>query len=227
MIRPAVVLVNLVTLGSLASGIFAITQGLAGHYGLLYAALTGCLVLDGIDGVLARRLGAETQFGKYADAVSDFVAFGLGGGLAIAAGMPFESALPLLLLWPFAAAARLVGFVWSPQVPGQFAGLPLPAATFAMIGMAHILPSSTSISTPWLYIVAATAAGLMASERKFPKRTSAMLACFAAAAGLHMLDLTPLPDAMVVSTACLVFIGLPVFDWLGRSLGLGLLWRQR
>ena len=74
---------NLLTFGSNLSALTA--MGLA-YYAkdpraAYFLLLSG--VFDALDGPVAKKLGAQSRFGTYYDAISDFLAFGLAPALAL------------------------------------------------------------------------------------------------------------------------------------------------
>jgi CDP-diacylglycerol--serine O-phosphatidyltransferase len=68
---------NLVTLLALASGITAIRLGIEGRYELAVGAIIVAVVLDAMDGRLARLLKGTSRFGAELDSLADFLNFGV------------------------------------------------------------------------------------------------------------------------------------------------------
>lgn len=68
---------NLITTAALLSGFYSIIASMDGHYlHAIYAIfLSACL--DGLDGRVARAIGAQSPFGEQLDSLSDLIAFGL------------------------------------------------------------------------------------------------------------------------------------------------------
>jgi len=89
-------------------------------------------VLDAFDGVTARLLGAESDFGKEFDSFADLISFGLapmGVLLTVEAIAARPAILILLALYPVAGVFRLVRFNLG-NSSGYFTGLPITAAGF-------------------------------------------------------------------------------------------------
>ncbi|MGA7266212.1 MAG: CDP-alcohol phosphatidyltransferase family protein, partial [Aestuariivirga sp.] len=74
---------NLITLLALCSGITAIRLAVEGRYELAVAAVIFAVVLDALDGRLARFLKGTSRFGAELDSLADFVNFGVAPALLI------------------------------------------------------------------------------------------------------------------------------------------------
>ncbi|TMJ37659.1 MAG: phosphatidylcholine/phosphatidylserine synthase, partial [Alphaproteobacteria bacterium] len=74
---------NLVTLLALCSGVTAIRLGVEGRYELAVGAVILAIVLDAIDGRLARFLKGTSRFGAELDSLADFVNFGVAPAILI------------------------------------------------------------------------------------------------------------------------------------------------
>jgi CDP-diacylglycerol--serine O-phosphatidyltransferase len=108
---------------------------------ILIAAL-----LDGMDGRLARRLGAESPLGKQLDSFADLVSFGLAP-IAILLTYPASrnGGWPLyicLILYAAAGAFRLARFNVD-TYKNYFVGLPITAAGVMMVGLSLFLHYSS------------------------------------------------------------------------------------
>ena len=74
---------NLITLLALCSGVTAIRLGMEGRYELAVGAVILAIVLDAIDGRLARLLKGTSRFGAELDSLADFVNFGVAPAMLI------------------------------------------------------------------------------------------------------------------------------------------------
>ncbi len=74
---------NLVTLLALCSGVTAIRLGIEGRYELAVGAIIVSIVLDAVDGRLARYLKGTSRFGAELDSLADFINFGVAPALLI------------------------------------------------------------------------------------------------------------------------------------------------
>lgn len=71
------VLPNLVTLLGICAGLTAIRMAIEGRFDLAVLAIILALILDGIDGRLARFFRSSSKFGEQLDSLADFVDFGV------------------------------------------------------------------------------------------------------------------------------------------------------
>ena len=68
---------NLVTILGLCAGLTALRFAFAGRFEAAAALIVFAAVLDGFDGLLARRLDAASRFGAELDTLADFFNFGV------------------------------------------------------------------------------------------------------------------------------------------------------
>ena len=134
---------NLITLLALCSGVTAIRLGVEGRYELAVGAVIVAIVLDAIDGRLARLLKGTSRFGAELDSLADFVNFGVAPAILIY--MWSLNALKSLgwlvaLCLAICCALRLARFnvaIDDPDKPAWmmnfFTGAPAPAGA----GLAH------------------------------------------------------------------------------------------
>lgn len=97
--RGVFLLPNLFTTGALFSGFYAIIAGMNGQFELAAVAIFVAMVLDGLDGRVARLTNTQSKFGEQYDSLSDMVSFGLAPALVM-----FNWALSSLGKWGWAAA---------------------------------------------------------------------------------------------------------------------------
>lgn len=74
---------NLITLLALCAGVTAIRMGVEGRYELAVAAIILAIVLDALDGRIARLLKGTSRFGAELDSLADFVNFGVAPAMLI------------------------------------------------------------------------------------------------------------------------------------------------
>ncbi len=82
-IRPLMLLPNLMTLGAVCVGLTAVRFALDGRVDLAVIALVLAMVLDGLDGRVARALNSSSRIGKELDSLADFFNFGIAPGLIL------------------------------------------------------------------------------------------------------------------------------------------------
>jgi len=124
---------NLFTTASLFAGFYAIVQSMNGYYDHAAIAIMVALIMDGLDGRVARLTNTQSPFGSEYDSLSDMVSFGVAPALVI-----YVWALQPLgrLGWVAAfiycacAAIRLARFNVKLDIDNKryFFGLPSPAA---------------------------------------------------------------------------------------------------
>ena len=79
--RGIYLLPNLFTTGVLFCGFFAIVQAMNGRFEASAVAIFVALVLDGMDGRVARWTNTQSEFGAQYDSIADMVAFGAAPAL--------------------------------------------------------------------------------------------------------------------------------------------------
>ena len=72
---------NLLTTGALFAGFYAIISSQMGRFEPACIAIFIAMVLDGLDGRVARMTNTASEFGKEYDSISDMVSFGLAPAL--------------------------------------------------------------------------------------------------------------------------------------------------
>ncbi|VTX91864.1 CDP-diacylglycerol--serine O-phosphatidyltransferase [Acinetobacter ursingii] len=68
---------NLITTAALLSGFYSITASMNGEFLQAIYAIFLAALLDGLDGRVARAIGAQSAFGEQYDSLSDLLAFGV------------------------------------------------------------------------------------------------------------------------------------------------------
>jgi CDP-diacylglycerol--serine O-phosphatidyltransferase len=137
--RLRFVLVNACTVASLLLGMSAIFLAV-NHAGVTWAALCliACVVFDGLDGALARRLGVSSAFGAQMDSLADMCSFGIAAPVVVyawlAESVPAALAMAACSLVAVCAAIRLARFNVSPKDGRFFCGVPttMVAAVLAL-----------------------------------------------------------------------------------------------
>src|ERR1043165_5626609 len=74
---------NMFTLMALFSGFYAIVQAMSDHYEQAAIAIFVAMVLDGLDGRVARLTHTQSAFGAEYDSLSDMVSFGVAPALVL------------------------------------------------------------------------------------------------------------------------------------------------
>ena len=131
--RGVFLIPNLITTASLFFGFYAIVATIDGRFYHAAWAIFISLVLDGLDGRIARITASTSGFGTQYDSLSDLVAFGVAPGLLVYlwALKPFKQfGWVAAFLFVVCGALRLARFnVQQGSLdPRYFNGLPIPAA---------------------------------------------------------------------------------------------------
>jgi len=142
--RGIYLLPNLFTTAALFAGFYAIVQAMNANFDQAAVAIFVAMVLDGLDGRVARMTRTQSAFGAEFDSLSDMVSFGAAPALVI-----YEWALRDLgkLGWIAAfvyvagAALRLARFNTLLEVADKrwFQGLPSPSAAALVAGFVWII----------------------------------------------------------------------------------------
>lgn len=81
--RGIYLLPNLFTTGALFAGFYAVVQAMNGRFEHAAVAILIAMVLDGLDGRVARMTHTQSAFGAEYDSLSDMVSFGVAPALVI------------------------------------------------------------------------------------------------------------------------------------------------
>ena len=124
---------HLFTTGNLAAGFYAIVRAAEGDLERAALAIVVAGILDGLDGRVARRVGATSPFGLEYDSIADAVSFGVAPAMIAWSGGALQdlgwTGWVLAFVYTVCAALRLARFnVTPPRWAGRFQGLPSPAA---------------------------------------------------------------------------------------------------
>lgn len=137
--RGIYLLPNLFTTGAMFAGFYSITSAINGHFETSAISILVAMVLDGLDGRVARMTNTQSEFGVQYDSLSDMVSFGVAPGLVMYL-WAFESLGKLGLFAAFVhtagGALRLARFNTQVEVADKryFQGLPSPAAAAILAG---------------------------------------------------------------------------------------------
>ena len=147
--RGIYLLPNLITITSLFLGFFALFKAFSGEFNEAVIAILVCIVLDGLDGRVARMLNLVSRFGAEFDSLTDAVVFGVVPALTMYLWLYADSGtintiwgqIGWLVMFFYVASTilRLARFN-SQAVSYIFRGLPSPAAAafvMSFIGSLH------------------------------------------------------------------------------------------
>ena len=138
------ILPNLFTLAGLFGGFYAIVMAMNGRFDQAAIGVFSAMVLDSLDGRVARMTNTQSAFGEQMDSLSDMVSFGAAPAL-----IAYVWALTSLGRWGWiaafvycaCAALRLARFNVNTAVVDKrfFQGLPSPAAAALVAGFIWLM----------------------------------------------------------------------------------------
>jgi len=184
--RGIYLLPNLFTTGTLFGGFYAVIAAMNQHFDQAAYAVFGAMVADSLDGLIARKTGTASDFGKEYDSLCDMVAFGvaaslvmytftlrhladyrwLGGKLGWAAAFMFTACAALRL-------ARFNVLASRGEAKGNFFGMPSPGAAAVLVGFVwmaddfHLRGSDPSVVFTAAFLTAGAAILMITNIRFF------------------------------------------------------------
>ncbi len=177
--RGIYILPNLFTTAALFAGFYAIVQAMNGRFEFSAVAIFVAMVMDALDGRVARLTHTQSEFGAEYDCLSDMVSFGVAPALVM-----YDWALKGLGRWGWFAAfiycagtaLRLARFNTNIDIVDKryFQGLPSPAAAALVAGFVwlahdnHKFLEGFGEDIHWLALVLTVFAGVtMVSNVRF------------------------------------------------------------
>ncbi|MEO7105260.1 MAG: CDP-diacylglycerol--serine O-phosphatidyltransferase [Rhodoferax sp.] len=171
------ILPNMFTLAALFGGFYAIVMAINGRFDQAAYGIFCAMVLDSLDGRVARMTNTQSAFGEQMDSLSDMVSFGAAPAL-----ISYVWALQGLGRWGWmaafvycaCAALRLARFNVNTTVVDKryFQGLPSPAAAALIACFVWLLNENSlkgtsvleigpfALSVPWIMFALVLYAGL-------------------------------------------------------------------
>ncbi len=141
--RGIYLLPNLFTTGCLFAGFFAIVASIGGRFEAAAVAVFVAMIMDGLDGRVARLTNTQSDFGAQYDSLADMVSFGLAPALVM-----YSWSLSSLgkigwlgaFIYTAAVALRLARFNTQLGVADKryFQGLASPSAAAVVAGMVWV-----------------------------------------------------------------------------------------
>lgn len=142
--RGIYLLPNLFTTAALFAGFYSIVQAMNGRYEAAAVAIFIAMVMDGLDGRVARMTRTQSAFGAEYDSLSDMVSFGVAPALVIYVwALKDMGKLGWIAAFVYCASAalRLARFNTQLEVADKryFQGLPSPAAAALIAGLIWVM----------------------------------------------------------------------------------------
>jgi CDP-diacylglycerol--serine O-phosphatidyltransferase len=143
--RGIYLLPNMITTAGMFSGFYAIVAGMDGRFESAAIAIFIAMVLDGLDGRVARLTKTQSDFGVEYDSLSDMVCFGLAPALVV-----YEWSLKSMISLGWAKLGWLAAFIYAASAAlrlarfnsqvataekSYFRGLPSPSAAGVLAGL--------------------------------------------------------------------------------------------
>jgi len=170
--RGIYLLPNLFTTGALFAGFYAVVASMQGHFNAAAIAIYIAMILDGLDGRVARMTNTQSDFGAEYDSLSDMVSFGVAPALVM-----FSWSLSTMgkigwiaaFIYCVGAALRLARFNTQSGSDDKryFTGLASPAAAGMVVGFVWICEDNgiAASSVTWLSVFLTVSAGLLMVSR--------------------------------------------------------------
>lgn len=174
--RSIFLLPNLLTTGSLFAGFYSIVQAMNGRYEAAAVAIFVAMVLDGLDGRVARMTRTQSAFGAEYDSLSDMVSFGVAPALVMYVwALKPMGKLGWVAAFIYCAGAALRLARFNTQLASSdkrfFVGLPSPAAAAMVVGFLWLVDDyfeRSGADVHWLAWGVTLAAGvLMVSNLRY------------------------------------------------------------
>lgn len=148
--RGIYLLPNLFTTAALFAGFYAIVGSMQGKFYIAAVAIFVAMVLDGLDGRVARLTNTQSEFGAEYDSIADMASFGIAPSLVM-----YQWALHSLvdMGWQWGKVGWLGAFIYTASAALRlarfnvkasntdkrfFQGLPSPAAAAVVAGMVWV-----------------------------------------------------------------------------------------
>lgn len=171
--RSIYLLPSVFTVGNIFAGFFAVVSTLNGNYQHAAIAIGIAVVLDGLDGRVARLANTTSDFGLQLDSLADVISFGLAPAILVYAwGLSEFGNFARLsaFVYVICGAMRLARFNAQVQDLKHFAGLPIPAGAGFVAANVHLfqIPPDTNLFKFWLVAMTYLVAYLMISTIRYP-----------------------------------------------------------
>ena len=143
--RGIYLLPNMITTAGMFSGFYAIVAAMDGRFEAAAVAIFIAMVLDGLDGRVARLTNTQSEFGVQYDSLADMVSFGLAPALVM-----YEWSLKFMVSVGWAKFGWLAAFIYAASAAlrlarfnsqvataekAYFRGLPSPSAAGVLAGL--------------------------------------------------------------------------------------------
>ena len=175
---PINFLASAITTLNLYCGIASIFAAIEGHFEKAAYFILGAIVVDTLDGAVARMTKSVSDFGKQLDSLCDVVSFGVAPAVLIyTVFLPGEKEIVirvggfLAIIYAIMTALRLARFnVYQSTNREYFTGLPSPAAAATLASFVLFTQFTGMTVSAWVFgPLTAGLAFLMFSTVQYPK----------------------------------------------------------
>ncbi|NVO25013.1 CDP-diacylglycerol--serine O-phosphatidyltransferase [Donghicola sp. C2-DW-16] len=227
---------NMVTLAGMCLGLTSIRFSMDHHYAGAVTLILLASVMDGLDGLLARRLNATSKMGSELDSLSDFLCFGVAPGVLL-----YKSILDQLgtfgwvfvLIFAAATCLRLARFnVMKGQADedekshNYFVGVPAPGGAYlAMLPLflwlgdvvdTHSVPTLVALWMAFTALLMISTLKTLSPKALRVPRPLIVLFMFAVVVGIGVIFTRPFMLLVAVDSIYVVLLAKCVWDARGR-----------
>jgi len=141
--RSVFVLPSLFTVGNIFCGYYSILATIQGNYIFASYAIGIAIILDMIDGRIARLTNSSTDFGLQLDSLADVISFGIAPSVLVLfwglSSVDHRLAWIAAFTYTICGAMRLARFNIQAEELKHFVGLPIPAAGGTIAAIVHFV----------------------------------------------------------------------------------------
>jgi len=229
------ILPNLFTLAGLFGGFYGIVMAMGGHFEHAAIGIFAAMVLDSLDGRVARMTRTQSAFGEQLDSLADMVSFGAAPALIVyiwALSGLGKLGWIAAFIYCACAALRLARFNANLGAVDKrwFQGLPSPAAAALVVGFIWIMHDAGfrdvagTAWLPWVAFALTLYAGLtMVTNVPFYsfkdinfRKTVPFVVVVAIALGIALITVHP-PTVLFVLFCVYGLSGYGVYAWRKRQ----------
>jgi CDP-diacylglycerol--serine O-phosphatidyltransferase len=171
--RSIYILPSMFTVGNIFCGYYAIIATMRGNYDHAAQAIGVAIILDALDGKIARLANATSLFGLQLDSLADVISFGIAPSiLAFFWGLQnvdFRLGWIAAFTFTICGAMRLARFNVQAGGLKHFVGMPIPAGGGAIAAIVHFFgaPPANPVASGGMVFVVGLLAFLMISTFKY------------------------------------------------------------
>jgi len=170
--RTVFILPSLFTVGNIFCGYYAIISTMRGDFDQAAKAIGIAIILDALDGKIARLTNSETGFGVQLDSLADVISFGIAPSILAffwaLSNVDFRLGWIAAFTFTICGAMRLARFNVQAGRFKHFVGMPIPAGGGTIAGIVHFFGRQPGpVGAGILVAVVFTLAYLMISTIKY------------------------------------------------------------